>query len=541
METFAKLFDSLLALVYHCFDRIVILGYLPLLTRPENIVHFFRDVHQVKTIDKEALRQRTDDYHRWVEAFAKKRKIPLEWAEKGVRKEDYVRPYLRRIERRQRFGVYFILKSMEVGPSFRSAVPKFPVTDPHYRILARQRSRYTHYYFYIRDEVLGPIALCVGSFLPFSITYYLNGHSFMERELERAGVPFRKDDNAFLSVADPQVLQAAADRFSTQIIHKQLDYWTLVVGPKFSQKDRKAINLNRHYSLQQVEYCRNFVFRRNFPIHKLYERSCDLGLFRLTADKLSQMFGFRLHKRLRGKLTTVLEKMEHGHHGHHVLRACGKNAVLRMYEKFSTFLRLEVLSNNLKDFGLKKSLENLESVRQTLAAITDRFAQFEAQALDVHVDFPLFQRLALPIPSGTTKIPGIKIQDTRMLRLMEILLHRGTQLGGWRSRQIHQAILSAYQLPPESYTLNQLRYDLRKLKAHALLQRHGQRYAYHLTDKGVRVALMFVLFHQRICGPLANSLFNRKPIQSHTPPTKLQAAYERADASIQQVVDLLAA
>lgn len=34
--------------------------------------------------------------------------------------------------------------------------------------------------------------------------------------------------------------------------------------------------------------------------------------------------------------------------------ACGKNAVLRMYEKFSTFLRIEALGNNLKDFGLKK-------------------------------------------------------------------------------------------------------------------------------------------------------------------------------------------
>ena len=37
METIAKLFGSLLALVYHCFDRLVILGHLPLLTRPENI------------------------------------------------------------------------------------------------------------------------------------------------------------------------------------------------------------------------------------------------------------------------------------------------------------------------------------------------------------------------------------------------------------------------------------------------------------------------------------------------------------------------
>jgi hypothetical protein len=63
-----------------------------------------------------------------------------------------------------------------------------------------------------------------------------------------------------------------------------------------------------------VEYCRNLIFRRNFPIHKLFERSCDLGLLRLSADRNSQVFGWRLHKRLPGKLSSVLEKTEHGHH-----------------------------------------------------------------------------------------------------------------------------------------------------------------------------------------------------------------------------------
>ena len=59
METFRKLFASLLAFVYHCFDRIVIQGYLPLLTRPEHIVHFFRDVHGIYPITKQALAKRT--------------------------------------------------------------------------------------------------------------------------------------------------------------------------------------------------------------------------------------------------------------------------------------------------------------------------------------------------------------------------------------------------------------------------------------------------------------------------------------------------
>jgi len=90
---------------------------------------------------------------------------PIEWAGPGVRKEDYVRPALRRMERAKRHGVYFILKSMEQGNTFRSTVPKFPTTDPNHRILARQRSRFTHYYFYIRDEKLGSMVLRIASFL----------------------------------------------------------------------------------------------------------------------------------------------------------------------------------------------------------------------------------------------------------------------------------------------------------------------------------------------------------------------------------------
>lgn len=49
---------------------------------------------------------------------------------------------------------------------------------------------------------------------------------------------------------------------------------------------------------------------------------------------------------------------------------------------------------------LNKGIENLEKLRQTLVAATDRFAGFEAQGLNVHVEFPLFQRVALPVTMG---------------------------------------------------------------------------------------------------------------------------------------------
>jgi hypothetical protein len=56
-------------------------------------------------------------------------------------------------------------------------------------------------------------------------------------------VEFRKSDNAFLWVANRKKLQAAADALSAAIIRTRLEHWTWVVGPKFSKKDRQAINL----------------------------------------------------------------------------------------------------------------------------------------------------------------------------------------------------------------------------------------------------------------------------------------------------------
>ena len=213
-----------------------------------------------------------------------------------------------------------------------------------------------------------------------------------------------------------------------------------------------------------------------------------------------------------------------------------------MYEKFSTFLRVEVCVNRMKDLGLNKGLKNLEALRQKLVPVTDRFAGFEAQSLNVHVDFPLFQGIALPVTAGKTRIAGIKIHDTRMMRLMEVLLHGGPQLNGWRSADIHQAILTTFGLDANTYTLTQLRYDLRKMKAHGLLERIGRSYRCRLSDKGTKAALMFILFHKRVCGPLANSLFHHRPDEALKPPaSKVETAYHKADHAIQQVLDLLAA
>jgi hypothetical protein len=485
-------------------------------------------------VSKEVLSRRTADYQSWVEAFARHHKTPIEWAEKGVRKEDHSSP-----PHDATGKLWRLLHLQEPGARVDLSHQRAEICDPNHRILAPQRSRFTHYYFYIRDEVLGPMVMRVASFFPFRTSYYLNGHSFIEQELKRAQIGFRKTDNAFLAVDNVAALQAAADRLSPEIIRKQLDYWTLILGPKFSAKERERMRLSRFYAINQIEYCRNFIFKRNFPIHKLFERSCEIGLWRLTATKIAEIFGTRLNRRMKGKLATVIEQIEHGHH---VFRAYFKNSFLKQYEKFSTFLRNELVSNNLKDLGLKKGLDNLDAVRQKFLTITDRFAGSHAQWLNVHADFPLLQRLALPVTLGRVRYPGIQLHDPRVIRLLEVLLQSGLQLGGWTAEQIHEAVCTTFHLSAQEYRLNQLRYDLRKLKGHGLVERDGSRYAYRLTaQKGVQVALLFLFFHKRLCGPLANSRFHHRPDPKHRPDSKLEAAYHRADKAIDHIVELLAA
>ncbi len=111
MDLFTKLFGSWLTLVYHCFDRIVISGYLMGLLKAGQVAHWLRASENVPGVTKEILARRTTQYVNWVESYARNHRIPIEWAEKGVRKEDYVLPYLRRAAARGPIRSLFHLPS----------------------------------------------------------------------------------------------------------------------------------------------------------------------------------------------------------------------------------------------------------------------------------------------------------------------------------------------------------------------------------------------------------------------------------------------
>jgi hypothetical protein len=150
MELFTQLFGNALAFVYHCFDRIVIYGYLSGLSRPEQVVHFFRHSLPRRRPGSSALpwsaRRSSANAPPTIKPGGSLR--PQSSATDRVGRKGSAQgrscPALAtRMARQDANGVYFIFKSMEQGATFRVSVPKYASKDPNYRILARQRSRFT--------------------------------------------------------------------------------------------------------------------------------------------------------------------------------------------------------------------------------------------------------------------------------------------------------------------------------------------------------------------------------------------------------------
>ena len=165
MGRLLQLLGSCVQFSYACWDRIVLRGYYPRLQRPENIVYLFRDIGGEACITPALLARRTASYRAWLERSAEQHGIPMLSAPKGVRKEEFVAPYYRAFRGEE--GVVVVLKSMEQSATFISYEPRHaPPSGDDYRIIKRAAKRFLHYYFYILDPVMGPMSLCVGSYLP---------------------------------------------------------------------------------------------------------------------------------------------------------------------------------------------------------------------------------------------------------------------------------------------------------------------------------------------------------------------------------------
>ncbi len=110
-----------------------------------------------------------------------------------------------------------------------------------------------------------------------------------------------------------------------------------------------------------------------------------------------------------------------------------------------------------------------------------------------------------------------------------------------RFGNIRAAVLDAFSLSPPQYSLNAVRYDLRKLRAHGLLERLAHSYRYELTLKGRKVATLLTLLRKRVYGPISASAFQHRPALDAQPNSRFERAYAKVDKAMDELITALAA
>ena len=532
MERLSELLGHHVQFSYTGWDRIVLNGYLDRLQRPENVVYFFREVVGVPCVTPEVLMSRTAPYRAWVARYAEEHRIPVVAAPKDARKEDVVAPYYRRFTAAA--GVVAILTSTESGRTFVSYTPRYPPPsgDPHYRLLHRCRKRFVHYYFYVLDPVLGPMSLRVGTFLPFTLACFLNGHSFLAQELTRQDVGFRKDDNAFLAVAEVAALEAASARLTPRLLEQRCDSWARQLAPSgtvFSAAERAAVPLRYRYSVAQLELATDVIFKRSAQLRALFRRATELGVLLGGADRTTHLFGRRITHRYRGKLQTVLDRRNEGQP---ILRSYYGSSFVKQDEKGDRLLRTETCVNNTHDLGIGRRLENLPALRDRMATTNTRYLETQAELLASTVDAGDLAALGQPVVVGQRRVPGLKLEDDRVIRLLEALLHPGTFVADWTTREAHARLLTRHRLAEADYRLGHLRYDLGKLRAHGLVERLGTRRRYRLTARGLKLGVLLVKLRTRLLGPLVSLATAPAPRRASRSSSAVEAAFRQVDTAL---------
>jgi hypothetical protein len=391
---------------------------------------------------------------------------------------------------------------------------------------------------------MGPLSLRVASYLPFTRTCYLNGHHFVSQQLPRQGVArsqqdnaiLYQQDNAILAVAAPAALQAAAAALTPAVLQARCEPWAAQRAAQFSAAERTALDRRYRDSIAQVERATDVLFHQPSPRPAGFRRAVELGRLLGGADRTTQRFGRPITRRYPGKRQTVLDRR---HAGQPVLRAYSRTAFVKQYEQAEALLRTETGLNAPYHLDGGRRLEHLPELVERMAQTNQRYLDAQPERLASPVDQGELARLAQPVCVGRRRVPGLRLEDDRLIRRLEGLLQPGPCVADWTSRDVLARRLARHRLTDADYRLRQLRDDLGKLRAHGLVERIGRTRRDRLTARGLKLGVLLVKLRTRLLGPLTTLATAPAPPSPTTTPSDLDQACRRVDAALDHLRDTL--
>ena len=480
MRSLTERYDERIAGVLSCFDRVVVTGTLPGVCYAEGMTRFLYankirifDYPQFAATLRDAVRARAA-------AVAMQAGITIEHIAKShIRKEEVVAKVLAR--RGDHPGLVHIISAMEACDAYQPWHDK----TTHRTYVRPDSGKCLHYYFYFMDAEWGLIYLRVPTWAPFRLQFYCNGHSRLARQLDAEGIAFTAVDNAFVRIADWERAQALADAFSPAALHRLLDRYAGRCCPV-----RDVFQQSYHWSLMQVEYATDIVFRSPATLQPLYEQLTRESVLSVKAEQIATFLGRHITPQLAQEIGNQFATRIEGSCIKHRFGKCA----IKMYDKFGIILRIETTVNDVTFFKHYRKVEHrqgpptwaLAPVKKTIYSLIDlgdilfgcnrRYLAHLSALDDITAGIKALDRLTRPQCRDGKTIKGINFFNPLENALLRALQNPKVNIAGIRRANL--CTLSG-QITPD-----RLSRQLRRLRDIGVIKRVTGTYRYYLTRLG---------------------------------------------------------
>jgi hypothetical protein len=197
------------------------------------------------------------------------------------------------------------------------------------------------YYFYFIDKDLGLCFPKVPTIAAYRLTFYFNGHSWLEHTLIKRRIGYRKEDNAYVYLEDYGKAQELSDRMRVEDLYRALDK----IAGRYCPLPAEY-GLRYHWTIHQVEYAMDIVFKDGGSLGVLYENIIKTAMHTVTPEDIANFLGKRFSVLFEGEAESRYNKRILGTRIKHQM---GKVSV-KVYDKFGKILRIEVTANNVSAF-----------------------------------------------------------------------------------------------------------------------------------------------------------------------------------------------
>ena len=462
-----------------CFDRVVIMGSLPDICHSRAMAgHLSRQGIRLFDFAKWAEPLR-NELRQNAEAVAKKEGLEIEFIRrKNFRKEERVKEIIS--ERGDDPGLVHIFSAMEPCTSFR---PWHDKASGRTFLKARQ-AQCLHYYFYFIDSDLGLCYLRVPTWAPFRQQFYFNGHNWLERRLTKRGIACTLLDNAFIDIADFDQAQRIADRFDVKRLHRKLDAYGRKLCPVVTR-----FGFGVHWSIMQIEYATDLVFRSREALAGLYEPMVRTAVHAAKAENVATFLGRKLHGNFKGELGNDFNTRIQGTRIKHHMGP----ASVKMYDKHGLVLRIETTANDVSFFKhhrtvehrdgtsskmiapVRKTIYSLGVMRELLGAANRRYLAFLSQLDKPDTGLRQLEKISRPVRRDKRSHRGFNLFHGNDLDLFVAIARGEHRISGFRNRDLQS---------PLARNGGQVSRLLKRLRVHGLIKKIGRTYKYYLTRLG---------------------------------------------------------